>query len=221
MEFVDVVRTRRMVRRYDPDRGVPRETVTALLDLAVQAPSAGFSQGWGFLVLDSRVDLDLYWSITARGGGDDAWLAGMRTAPVLLLALSDPTAYARRYARADKAASPLHVEAGAARAAPTVPTGPTAPTVPTWPVAWWDADTAMAALLVLLGAADRGLGGCLAGVPVDRWDAVRAAFEVPDRYRPVGLVTLGHPAAGATGGRGRARRPAADVVRYGRWGEGS
>ena len=206
MEFVDAVRHRRMVRRYDPDRAVSRETVTALLDLAVQAPSAGFSQGWGFLVLDSPADLDRYWDITAPAGGDDAWLRGMRTAPVLLLALSDPTAYARRYAAADKARSTLTVDS---------------PGVPEWPVPWWDVDTGMAALLVLLGATDRGLGGCLAGVPADRWDAVRTAFGVPERLRPVGIVTLGHPAPGAGGGRGRTRRPVDEVVRFGRWEAGT
>lgn len=211
MEFVEAVRHRRMVRRYDPERPVSRETVTALLELAVQAPSAGFSQGWGFLVLDSRVDLDLYWSLTAPDGDDDGWLAGMRTAPVLLLALSDPTAYARRYARADKARSTLAVATpgpdGDARAGDGLD----------WPVPWWDVDTGMAALLVLLAATDRGLGGCLAGVPAHRWDAVRHGFEIPTELRPVGIVTIGYPAPGAGGGRGRARHPVDEVVRFGRW----
>ncbi|MHA3704879.1 nitroreductase family protein [Jatrophihabitans sp. YIM 134969] len=211
MEFGEVVRRRRMVRRYDPDRGVPRETVDALLALAVQAPSAGFSQGWGFLVLDTPTDVDRYWALTAPDGGD-SWVAGMRTAPVLLLALSDPDAYARRYARADKARSSIAVTSPV----PSAATPATSPP-PDWPVPWWDVDTGMAALLVLLGATDHGLGACLAGVPADRWDAVREAFGVPARYRPVGIVTVGHPAPGATGGRGRARRPVDEVVRRGRW----
>ncbi|MDT4997540.1 MAG: hypothetical protein QOD45_1608, partial [Pseudonocardiales bacterium] len=46
MEFADVVRQRRMVRTYDPDRPVPRATVQQLLGLAVRAPSAGHTQGW-------------------------------------------------------------------------------------------------------------------------------------------------------------------------------
>ena len=203
MEFTEVVRRRRMVRRYDPDRPVSRETVAELLALAVQAPSAGFSQGWGFLVLDEAVDRDRYWTLTAPDGGDDRWLTGMRTAPVVLLALSDPEAYARRYARPDKTGSSIAV---------TDPAG-----TPDWPVPWWDVDTGMAALLILLGATDRGLGGCLAGVPAPRWDAVRTAFAIPPRLRPVGLVTLGHPALGADGGRGRPRRHVDDVVRFGRW----
>ena len=54
MEFAEVVRRRRMVRNYDPDRPVPPDVVDRLLDHAVRAPSAGFAQGWGFLVLESR-----------------------------------------------------------------------------------------------------------------------------------------------------------------------
>ena len=48
-----MVRRRRMVRNYDPDRPVPAEIVDRLLAHALRAPSAGFSQGWGFLVLES------------------------------------------------------------------------------------------------------------------------------------------------------------------------
>ena len=53
MEFADVVRRRRMVRDYDPDRPVPAEVRERLLEHAIRAPSAGFSQGWAFLVLET------------------------------------------------------------------------------------------------------------------------------------------------------------------------
>ena len=57
MELRDVVKARRMVRSYDPDRPVPTSTLTALLELATRAPSAGFSQGWDFVVLRTPADL--------------------------------------------------------------------------------------------------------------------------------------------------------------------
>ena len=45
----------------------------------MRAPSAGFSQGWGFLVLTSRADRDRFWAAaTPRGARPDGWLAGMR-----------------------------------------------------------------------------------------------------------------------------------------------
>jgi nitroreductase len=42
-----------MVRSYDEERPVPPEVVERLVHAALRAPSAGFSQGWGFLVLDT------------------------------------------------------------------------------------------------------------------------------------------------------------------------
>ena len=53
VEFGEVVRRRRMVRDYAPDRPVPAEVRERLLEHAIRAPSAGFSQGWAFLVLES------------------------------------------------------------------------------------------------------------------------------------------------------------------------
>ena len=50
---------------------------------------------------------------------------------------------------------------------------------------------------------------------------MRAAFEIPDDFDPVGVVTIGHHAAdaGAAGSPTRRRRkPTADVVHRGRWG---
>ena len=58
MEFAEIVRRRRMVRNYDPDHTVPDELLDRLLDYAIRAPSAGFSQGWGFLVLTEPADRD-------------------------------------------------------------------------------------------------------------------------------------------------------------------
>ena len=57
MEFQDVIRKRRMIRTYDLSRPVPRAAIERLVDNAVRAPSAGFSQGWGFLVVDNQDDI--------------------------------------------------------------------------------------------------------------------------------------------------------------------
>ena len=65
MDFQEVVRRRRMVRDYDADRPVPAEVRERLLENALRAPSAGFSQGWGFLVLEAAEDRNRYWSATA------------------------------------------------------------------------------------------------------------------------------------------------------------
>jgi len=68
MEFTEVVRRRRMVRAYDPSRPVPRVVIDELLELAIHAPSAGFSQGWRFLVLESDADREAFWAATTKPG---------------------------------------------------------------------------------------------------------------------------------------------------------
>jgi nitroreductase len=197
VEFTEVVRKRRMVRAYDPDRDVSRETVHALLDLAVRAPSAGFSQGWQFIVLDEAADRDRFWNATTDPDVEaDSWLRGLRSAPTLILALSDKAAYLDRYAAADKG----WTDRDEAR----------------WPVPYWDVDTGMASLLILLGAVDTGLGSCFFGVPVVRHPAVHEALEIEDGLRIVGVVSLGYPAPDRKSpSLRRGRRPVADVVRYG------
>jgi nitroreductase len=57
MEFQDVVRHRRMVRSYDAGRPVPPDVIDRIVRNGLRAPSAGFSQGWGFLILDNPADV--------------------------------------------------------------------------------------------------------------------------------------------------------------------
>ncbi|HRA26315.1 nitroreductase family protein, partial [Ornithinibacter sp.] len=91
-----------------------------------------------------------------------------------------------------------------------------------WPIPYWDTDTAMAAMIMLLGAEDAGLGALFFGVPAQRHDAVREAHGIPTDRRLVGVIALGAPAARAarTGGspRTRPRRPLGDVLHEGRFG---
>jgi len=202
MDFEDVVRARRMVRSYDPARPVPASAIRRLLELAIRAPSAGFSQGWDFLVLDTSGARDAFWAATADPDREaDAWLRGMQSAPVLILCLSDPERYLDRYAEPDK--------------------GWTDRDLAHWPVPYWDVDTGMAALLVLLGAVDDGLVSCFFGVPPERHTAVRAAFAIPGDRRIVGVISLGHPAPAPdrrSPSLRRGRRPVTDVAHHNRFG---
>jgi nitroreductase len=199
MELLDVVRARRMVRTYDRDRPVPAEAVTALLDLAIRAPSAGFTQGWDFVVLSEDDDRSRFWRLTTDLGDPDSWLDGMRTAPVLVLCLSDPQRYLDRYAEPDKG----WIDKDVAR----------------WPVPYWDVDTGMAALLMLLGAVDTGLAGCFFGVPPHRQRDTLAGFGVPEGRRIVGVVSLGYPAPDRRSpSLRRGRRPLGEVAHAGSYG---
>ena len=203
-----------MVRNYDPDRPVPAEVVDRLLDHAIRAPSAGFSQGWAFLVLESDEDRERFWAATTPEPADELaapgvtgdrapspWLAGMRRAPLVVVPLSNRSAYLDRYAEPDK--------------------GWTDRDESRWPVPYWHIDTGFAALLMLLTAVDEGLDACFFGIPPDRTDTFRAAFDVPDDYAPIGAITVGYRAPDRRSpSLRRGRRPVEQVVHRGRWRSG-
>ncbi len=85
---------------------------------------------------------------------------------------------------------------------------------------FWHMDAAMASLLILQTAVDAGLGACFFGVPSAVLDAVREAFGIPVAYKPVGAITVGHPAPGGAAGSPtrRRRKPHDEVVHRGRRG---
>jgi nitroreductase len=199
LDLGDVVRRRRMVRAFT-DEPVAPAVVDSLVDLARRAPSAGHSQGWAFVVLEGSQQTARYWDVTLpedRRAGF-RW-PGLVTAPVLILVLVRPDAWVERYAEPDKAAVGL----GA---------GPSG-----WPVPYWWVDGGMAVEHLLLGAVDAGLGACFFGL-FDHEVDVLAALGVPEGWRALGTVALGHPAGDEPGrSAGRGRRALADVLHRGAW----
>ncbi len=198
MEFQRVVQRRRMVRNYT-DQPVDPATTERILSNAMRAPSAGFSQGWAFLLLDQPADVSRFWEATTPdSGGDNAWSAGMRRAPVIVVPLSCKREYLERYAAPDK--------------------GWTDRDESRWPVPYWDIDTGMASLLMLLTVADENLGACFFGIPPDMTTRFSAEFSVPEHYTPIGAISIGHraedrPSPSLT----RGRRQLDDVVHRGSW----
>ena len=202
MDFQEVVDRRRMIRNF-ADRPVDPAVVERALRNATHAPSAGFSQGWAFLVLDTPADVRRWWQVTTEPAdlaAPDDWLSGMMRAPVVIVPCSSKAAYLRRYAEKDKGWTDRSEEH--------------------WPVPFWHMDAAMASLLILLTAVDAGLGACFFGIPVEREQAVRAEFGIDAAFDPVGVIALGHRTTD-TGNAGsparRARTPLEQVVHRGRW----
>ena len=191
-----------MVRSYDPDRPVPTDVLTRLLDLASRAPSAGHSQGRDLVVLRSGADRARFWDSARREGEPaepDPWMQRLRRAPVLVLFLSDPMQYLDRYAEPDKG----WTDRDPAR----------------WPIPYWDVDTGMSAMIMLLGLVDAGLAGLFFGVPAERHPAVHAAFGIPADRRIVGVVSIGHPAPDRRSpSLRRGRRPLRETAHDGRFG---
>jgi len=188
-----------MVRRYDA-RPVPPEVVERLLAAAVRAPSAGFSQGWGFRVLDTAEDVSRFREIVTprnRTGTDgDKWFAAEVRAPLIIVPHSNKDAYLDNYARPEK--------------------GLTDRSDAWWPAPYWDIDAGFAALLILLAAIDEGLGASFFGIPKERIDPYREAFGVPESFRPIGAISSGYPDEPPRDFSAW-RRPLSDVVHRGRW----
>ena len=182
-----------MTRAYTAEP-VPSETVDRILDLARRGPSAGKTESLHFLVLEGA-DVARYWDTTLPPARRDGFpWPQLLEAPVLIIPWVEPGAYVRRYAEPDKASTGL----GAGETA--------------WSVPYWWVDGGAAAMTVLLAAEDEGLGALLFGL-FEHEDAVREAFGVPDGFRAIGAISLGHRApdrpsisARRAGNRAMARR---------------
>lgn len=187
-----MLQKRRMARSFD-DRPVEPAVAERIVAAGLRAPSAGFTQGVELVVLDGPAETARYWdaALPAPAREGFPW-PGLLRAPLLVVVVSSEAAYRRRYAEADKA--------GAA-----------------FDVPWWHVDAAFAALLLQLAATDAGLGSLF--FRAHRPDAVRVVLGIPASFVAVGTVAVGHaePDRPSSSVRGRARRPAADVVHRGGW----
>ena len=191
MEFQEVVRHRHMVRQFT-DESVSAQSLERILGNAVRGPSAGFSQGQAFLVLTNPEDLKRFWAVAGVAAAES-----VASAPLVIVPMSSKRVYLDRYALPDK--------------------GWTDRDEKRWPVPFWHIDTGMAALLILLTVTDEGLGALYFGIVPEAVQPFREAFGVPDDHEPIGAIAIGHNAEAAPRDLRSRRRPAPDVVHYGRW----
>ena len=186
-----------MVRSFE-DRPIPREVVDRLLANAQRAPSAGFSQGWAFLVLEGPEQTARYWDALwpAERRAEFGW-ADMFKAPLLVVCLSHKAAYLRRYAEPDKGWTDMDEKR--------------------WPVPYWDIDTGMAAMLILLTAVDAGLSAVFFGISDQA--KFRETFGVPEELTAIGTIAIGYAKPGdrPSPSLKRGHRPAAQVIHKGHW----
>jgi nitroreductase len=191
MEFTEVVRHRHMVRQFSHEP-VSAESLDRILRNAARGPSAGFSQGQAFLVLTGEDDLKRFWAVTGGAPGET-----LTAAPLVIVPMSSKRMYLDRYALPDK--------------------GWTDRDEKRWPVPFWHIDTGMAALLILLTVVDEGLAALYFGIVPKAVQPFREAFGVPDDHEPIGAIAIGHDAEPAPRDLLARRRPAQDVIHYGRW----
>jgi nitroreductase len=190
-----------MVRSFE-DRPLGPGMLEELLDAALRAPSAGFTQGVELVVLEGPEQTRAFWEATTT----EEWRSraslgeGLMRAPVVILPLSGSRAYLERYAEPDKARSGLASlpESG-------------------WPVPYWTVDAAFSAMLVLLRAVDLGLGALFFRIFTGEEGLLRS-LGVPPGFRPIGAIAVGHPARDSPSRPpARRRRPRSDLVHRGRW----
>jgi nitroreductase len=201
MEFQDVVRKRRMVRHYS-DQPLAPEVIERVLDNGLRAPSAGFSQGFAFLVLTEAEDRARFWPFVPTRVENTPT---MQLAPLVVVPLAHKATYLERYAEADKGWE----DRAESR----------------WPAPYWYIDTGMAALMMLLTAVDEGLGACFFGIMPENLQAFKVEFAIPDEYAPIGALTVGYRASDEPEpDRERLaerRRPATELMHRGHWGQHS
>jgi nitroreductase len=173
MEFVDVVRRRRIVRHF-ANEPVDRAILERIADVAQRAPSAGFSQGQRLLVV---TDPELKRQVAAicgeeelTGAGFDRWIS--ECAALFIPCVSEEV-YHARYREPDKVDEDgKEID---------------------WPVPYWWMDIGCTVMLVLLAAVDEGLAAGFAGTDADGYVALRALLGIPPDHAPVGVIPVGRP----------------------------
>jgi nitroreductase len=201
MEFQDAVRRRRMVRNFE-QKPIPDDVLRRVLDVARHAPSGGFSQGFDFIVLAKPEALDWFYR-TANDPTDPDPFPGRdsNAAPAcIVLPFANKRLYLDRYAQPDKIQFGMDKEEN-------------------WPIPFWTVDTSMAIMLILLAAANEGLGAWYFGITRGEEEIVRE-LGVPPLCIMLGVIALGYPSSEdrpRTSVFTKRRRPFEEMFHMGRW----
>lgn len=196
MEFQQVVARRRMVRSF-VERPVPRSVLEHIAATAEKAPSAGFSQGQRLVVVTDPEGKQAIARLCDEpryvARGFEPWLS--RAAALFVPCVSEEV-YRERYREPDKR-HPGQAEVE-------------------WPVPFWWVDAGATLMLILLAAVDEGLGAGF--LRARRPTELQALLGIPSDFIPVGVVSIGHPAADRrSGSLARGRVPFAEFCRWERW----
>jgi nitroreductase len=202
MDFVDVVRKRRSVRRFS-SQPVDPAALERILDAGTRGPTAGYSQGQSFILITDPATIT---AIATLQDDEERALTGREPrssppafgAPVMICACTNEADYHRRYQLPDKVL-PDGSEIG-------------------WPVPFWHFDIGAAVMLLLLAAVNEGLAAVFVG-PTQDVQKIRDVLSIPDEVTPAGFVILGHRAPDEVkrSDLSRRRRPLADYVHRERW----
>jgi nitroreductase len=204
MDFYEVVRKRRSIRKYSPEPVDPA-VIDRIIDTGTRGPTAGYSQGQSYILV---TDPTMIARLMTEMDRQSQVLMGIAEptplteppafgAPVVVIACTNEADYRRRYQKPDK----------------VLPDGSEIP----WPAPYWYVDSGCGIMLILLAAVNEGLDACLVGIPFDvkPWQAI---LGMPEEVLPVGTILIGHRAPDEEKRDLKSRRrPQEDYLHRERW----
>ncbi|MHB8263866.1 MAG: nitroreductase family protein [Acidimicrobiales bacterium] len=205
MDLSSIINSRRMVRSFS-ERPLPAGMTTKLASYARAAPSAGNTSGWKAIILEDPYALSSFWKATT----DPGWRSrskrwnGLSRAPAAIVMLTDPKQYTDRYSLPGKVSSGLG-------------TPPNGGGEGAWPIPYWFVDAGFAAMLIMLGATEAGIGSLFLG-NFRGESELKELLGIPEPWRHVGTILLGYPDGKDYPSSSIKYRPhTEDTICYGRW----
>jgi|TARA_B100001094_G_scaffold213052_1_gene207120 nitroreductase len=163
-----------MVRDFTNQPLLP-EQARSLIKLARLAPRAGNTEGVRYSLLEDE-NVTAYWDITLSGNKREIFpWPGLLNAPTLIIVWVSPESYVQRYGENDKKSTGL----GKGESE--------------WTTPYWWVDGGMAAMSILLAAESQNLGSLFFGI-FDHEARVKSEYGIPEEYKAIGTIALGHPA---------------------------
>jgi len=202
MDLVDVVRSRRSIRKFKPEKPA-REVVCSLLDLARWSPSAHNAQPWRLVVVD---DAEVKAKLAKKMG--EVWVSDMvrdgverteaervvrlknwsrvTSSPVVIMVCLDKRGV---YKHADSRRRGVDYLAAVQSVAAYVQT-------------------------MLLVAHDHGFGACWACTPLFCQNSVRRVLGLPKELEPQAMIIMGFPDERPSPS---SRRPLEEICAFNSW----
>ncbi len=185
-----------MVRNFQGKR-IPVETIDKILNLALRAPSAGYTQGWAYVVV---TDQKIRRKIGELQGESDFYAKRkhkfISEAPVLIVACISEQLYHDRYREPDKLKNDgQEIE---------------------WTIPFWYFDIGGACTIIFLATVNEGLAAAFTGI--FRQQQMKELLGIPNHFLPIGIVSIGHPKKDVkSSSHRRGPRSSKDVIHYDRW----
>ena len=179
---------RRMVRNFSQKPLLP-DQARGFINLARLSPRAGNTEGIRYSLLENE-KTDIYWEITMDENTKESFpWPGLLNAPTLIIVWVNPSSYLQRYAEDDKKRTGLGEDEK------------------NWSTPYWWVDGGMAAMSILVAAESDNLGSLFFGI-FSHEDALKKKFSIPEEYRAVGTIAIGHRAKYQRASKSTSRRRA-------------